>query len=488
MNPTPAHRTVRSCWAALLGLTLGLPDLALAAPDPDLATLLRQHSIRPVEPAVAASDFRLTALAGGEASLSDFRGTWVVLTFWATWCGPCRSELPTLERLHRARAGAGLTVLGVSTDQRREPAAAYLGELGISFPNLWDAGQEVARAYRATAIPLSYLIDPGGRIVGLSRGARDWSALEGLVDAVLAKVPPDAAAPGGYRAAADPRLPLPPTLEPPSATVALPEPAPRVGAPFYLDIELRWAGHLEDYLPYPPKLHLPSGIEQRGISAHTSSETGRNLVTYRVALAAAEPGTYALDPVEVRYTPRLESSPVASRIPGLTVAVAPRTVAGLAPGTWAWGGGAALALGLAAWGLGRRRRHRPAPAADPRLARIEERFAAARQLRLGGDGAASFLALAEAEAALAALAGQEPAADLALLAEAVRYGGQVPAAEDLMRLERRVARQLAEVRPDPGAAARAAVRLAPGSDLGGRGAGGAGSAGTRSPLWIKEGP
>jgi peroxiredoxin len=471
----PAPRTAALLLAGALVLATAPARAAVAAAaagahSGDLAALLQRHGIRPVDPPSPATDFRLPRLDGGEQALSALGGRWVILTFFATWCGPCRSEMPTLERLHRDRGGEGLAVVGVSIDSSRAPVKPFVDQMGITFEVLWDESGGAARAYGASSIPLTYLINPAGDVVGVSRGARDWSALGGMIGEALAIYPPGAAAAGGDYAVADSTVPLPPGITPPTATVALSEASPRVGEPFQLAVRILWAGNFDDYQLHPPDVHLPEGVEQEGMTADTSSSEGRNVVTYRVALRATAPGSFALDPVELRYTPRQEAEPVASRMPGPTVEVLPTTVAGLPPRTAAAGAAGLLAVGLLAFVAVRFRRRRGAAAGDEageRWGRLRGAFEAARGRRLAGDPRGALLALA----ALAEELGIEEGGErerLAGLVEGARYGGVAPA-EELDRLERWTERRLGELAPDPAAEERRALRLR-GADAAGTGA------------------
>jgi hypothetical protein len=239
-------------------------------------------------------------------------------------------------------------------------------------------------------------------------------------------------------------------------------------------VAIRWAGDFDEYLLHPPQVVLPAGVTRERVTAETSSAAGRNLVTYHLALRAAAPGRYALDPVELRYTPRGEAEPVASRIAGPTVEVAAATVAGLSPRALAWGGAgaaAATALGVAGIAFGRRRAARRreasgrAGAAAARHRELTDRFAAARRRRLEGDAAGFLAALAEIEAELdREIDGITPAtpaerAALARALEAARFGGRRPPAAELDPHERRVERRLSALRPDPARRERAGIAL-----------------------------
>ncbi len=126
---------------------------------------------------------------GGDASLQDYRGSLVILNFWATWCTPCTVEMPTLEALWRAYRARGLVVVGVSVD-RGAPRALlgpYVQNLGLTFPILLDPDTSTATAWRVTGLPATFLIRPGGDVAGMAVGAREWNSAEmrALVDTLL---------------------------------------------------------------------------------------------------------------------------------------------------------------------------------------------------------------------------------------------------------------------------------------------------------------
>lgn len=111
-----------------------------------------------------ARDFALKTLDEGQTSLSDYRGKVVVLNFWATWCPPCRAELPDFEQAHRDRQGDGLVVLGVNTEEPAAVVRSFVDEIGLTFPILLDETGQVAREYRAAGLPMTLVIDREGLI------------------------------------------------------------------------------------------------------------------------------------------------------------------------------------------------------------------------------------------------------------------------------------------------------------------------------------
>jgi len=127
----------------------------------------------------AAPDWTLPNVGGGEAASGDFRGRVLVLNFWATWCTPCRRELPALQALHEALGDEGLAVVAVSVDGGDpDRVARFAGDHGVTFPVVHDPAEEVARRYAATAWPTTFVVDRSGHVVYGVAGAWDWSAPE----------------------------------------------------------------------------------------------------------------------------------------------------------------------------------------------------------------------------------------------------------------------------------------------------------------------
>ena len=111
-----------------------------------------------------APDFALRDLEGKEVRLSDFRGRTLLLTFWATWCGPCRLEMPAFDERYQALKADGFTVLAINNDEPEEVVRAFHGELDLSYPLLLDPGGSVQRLYRIRGYPSSIFVDPKGEI------------------------------------------------------------------------------------------------------------------------------------------------------------------------------------------------------------------------------------------------------------------------------------------------------------------------------------
>jgi thiol-disulfide isomerase/thioredoxin len=110
---------------------------------------------------------------GGDLKLSDFKGRWVLVNFWATWCAPCRDEMPSLEMLNR-RFGDRVVMLAVSVDDDTAQVARFFGDTKPSFAVLWDKDKQFTRTYGTSKFPETYLVSPDGRIAAKFTGPRDW--------------------------------------------------------------------------------------------------------------------------------------------------------------------------------------------------------------------------------------------------------------------------------------------------------------------------
>jgi peroxiredoxin len=134
--------------------------------------------------------FRLPLFTGGDATLDTWKDKLVVLNFWATWCTPCTAEMPALEALWREYRDRGLVVVGVSVDRGapRTLIEPYLRNLDLTFPVLLDPQMDVANAWKVPGVPATFVIRPGGEVVGLAIGAREWNSREmrALMERMLA--------------------------------------------------------------------------------------------------------------------------------------------------------------------------------------------------------------------------------------------------------------------------------------------------------------
>ena len=126
-----------------------------------------------------APGFSLRNLKGNRESLEKYRGQVVVLNFWATWCAPCRVEMPSFENLYRRYRSEGMAVLAITIDKNADAKIkSFVEEYGLSFPVLLDTKGEVERLYPSMTIPFTYVIDRDGRVVARVDGAKNWESEE----------------------------------------------------------------------------------------------------------------------------------------------------------------------------------------------------------------------------------------------------------------------------------------------------------------------
>jgi cytochrome c biogenesis protein CcmG/thiol:disulfide interchange protein DsbE len=158
----------RLIWPVIIAAAALIGLLAYGVTSKGRSTTLDQAVVRGDRlPAPARALPRLGA--GGERSLADYKGKVVVLNVWASWCDPCREEMPLLERTQRRIAGQGATVLGVDTQDASDSALAFLRQRGITFPSVRDRDRSYGRELGVTGYPETFLIDRRGRVAALRR-------------------------------------------------------------------------------------------------------------------------------------------------------------------------------------------------------------------------------------------------------------------------------------------------------------------------------
>jgi peroxiredoxin len=140
----------------------------------------RRPDIVPLETGKEAPDIMVKDLEGNDVRLSDYKGKLVFLNFWATWCPPCREEMPSMERLFQALKDRPFAMLAVSVDPSLRTVARFKAEFGYSFPILWDHEQEASRLYGTTGVPETFIIAPDGTLLFKIIGPDDWSKPENV--------------------------------------------------------------------------------------------------------------------------------------------------------------------------------------------------------------------------------------------------------------------------------------------------------------------
>ena len=120
-----------------------------------------------------APDFTLTNREGQPVSLAELKGEVVLINFWATWCGPCRKEMPLLEDIYQRYSRLGFTLLGVNVEEHSRDADRFLSETPVSFPILFDPANQVSQLYDVAAMPSTVLVDRNGNLRYLHHGYQD---------------------------------------------------------------------------------------------------------------------------------------------------------------------------------------------------------------------------------------------------------------------------------------------------------------------------
>jgi peroxiredoxin len=143
---------MRNRIAAIIAvLTVSLPALAGSAPGP-------------------APGFTLASRAGQDVSLAQYKGNVVMINFWASWCGPCRQEMPLLESIYKKYNKMGFTMLGVNVEPNSNAANEWLKATPVSFPILYDRDSKVSKLYDVAGMPSTVIIDRSGKLRVLHRG------------------------------------------------------------------------------------------------------------------------------------------------------------------------------------------------------------------------------------------------------------------------------------------------------------------------------
>lgn len=166
-SPSPASQVVRPVPAVL---------------PPDLAEMLKKSGFAVAEKPISPEDFSLASLDGTRQSLASFKGKIVLLSFWATWCGPCKEELPSVQALYKKLSDKGFVVVAVDIGEEKTKVAQFVKEHNLTFPVLLDGDVAVGSAFGASSIPTNYLLDRSGRIFARIIGfdGTDWTSSQRL--------------------------------------------------------------------------------------------------------------------------------------------------------------------------------------------------------------------------------------------------------------------------------------------------------------------
>lgn len=154
-----------------------IPFHAGQAHDPSL----HGFSMTTFDPPFPSPEFELPALEDGTKTLADYKGSYVMLNFWATWCPPCLEEMPSMETVYHRYKEKGFTVVAISSDEGgKEDVLPFIEKLGVTFPILLDSDKAVSSVFGAHNLPLTFILDRDGNVIAGTEGARDWESEESL--------------------------------------------------------------------------------------------------------------------------------------------------------------------------------------------------------------------------------------------------------------------------------------------------------------------
>jgi cytochrome c biogenesis protein CcmG/thiol:disulfide interchange protein DsbE len=166
-------------WSQFAGLGLILAVALVACSGPG--------SVAPqgINIGNVARDFTLESLDGGQVSLSDYGGSVVLVNFWATWCPPCRAEIPDLDSAYRAHKDEGFVVLGVDVEESRQQVESFMADVDVTYPMLLDGKGQVMKAYRVRGLPMSVIVDRDGVVQVRHMGYLSADTLDDYLGQVL---------------------------------------------------------------------------------------------------------------------------------------------------------------------------------------------------------------------------------------------------------------------------------------------------------------
>lgn len=175
----------RTNWLILTTVVALLGGLFIWQTRPSLQQANPSGRVPAPQPGHPAPDFTLTTLSGETLTLSDLRGTPVVLNFWATWCGPCRSEMPAFEAVSEAYAGQ-VVFVGVNVAETPDAVQDFVDNVvGVTYPLPLDPDHAVADSYRVRAFPSTFFIDANGVVHETIFGAINRPTLEAKLAALI---------------------------------------------------------------------------------------------------------------------------------------------------------------------------------------------------------------------------------------------------------------------------------------------------------------
>lgn len=300
-------------WSIILVcLFLSFPNLTVAKGE-SVQGIVRSLGFQSIN--TKPVDFELVNIDGQTLSLKGFQGKWTFLTFWATWCGACKQQMPILETLQLGFEHKGLNVVGVSIDDDETAVVAeYVKRNELSYEILHDRAGTVAAKYLANSIPTTYLVSPNLRLVGVVRGVANWedpkhfAAIENLLAINSVEIPE-----------VESGVILPDNLKPPMIKLSGIKKNFKTNKDYILDVVVKWEGDPKQYLIQVPKVEHPAAIEFGTVNSSSDSKDGNSHVRYHFPIRVAHEGKYLIGPIELGYQHRAGGKTLSTRIPAVEI-------------------------------------------------------------------------------------------------------------------------------------------------------------------------
>jgi len=171
-------KTITAGFLLCAALLIFIPQQINAQVSQETANLLRNAKIQVLNQRADPQDFTLPLLNGGNAALSNYKSKIVILNFWATWCPPCRAEMPSMETLYRRFNTQGLEILAVDIGEKANTVQQFIQNNKYTFPVMLDSSKRISGIYGIEAIPTSYILDREGKIIARIVGSIHWDTPE----------------------------------------------------------------------------------------------------------------------------------------------------------------------------------------------------------------------------------------------------------------------------------------------------------------------
>ena len=158
----------------------GLIQVGSKTEDKTLSRLFEEMGVVQIEPIAIPVEVTLPDLSGRQVSLSDFKGKILFVNFWATWCPPCREEMPSMQKLHARLKDKDFLMVAIDLQESAEPVKKFLNEYELTFMTLLDSKGETGPLFGINSIPTTLIMDKNGMIIGVAIGPRDWASKKSI--------------------------------------------------------------------------------------------------------------------------------------------------------------------------------------------------------------------------------------------------------------------------------------------------------------------